>query len=56
MEIYLAKKSVYIKYNLLFYHAYICHTLENKNYTYLLTLQTIVMFLKHRICNGKCEA
>ena len=32
-----------------------CHTLGNKNYTYLLNLQTIVMLLKHRICNGNCE-
>jgi len=54
--IYLAKNRVYVKYNLMFSHAYICHTLGNKNYTKLLTVKATVLLLKHRICNSKCEA
>ena len=30
--------------------------LEKTHHEYLLTLQTIIIILKHRICNGKCEA
>jgi len=53
--IYLAKNCVNIQYIIVSTCIYVYHTLGNKTYTYLLTPQTIIMILKHRICDGKCE-